>query len=1332
MLFTTRLLVFYSIITLFVVTGCDSDITTDGDVDVSDGDTDTTDNDAEPDTDGDTEVDGDIDTEVDSEIEQTIVDPCDPNPCEEENKTVCSDDGEGNVVCSCDEGFEDYGDSKCKSSAPCGNDTACVAGNRECNNNQGIAECGDCLGGYHEEGNSCVEDISCGDSTCNGHGDCTDDTGIPVCACTEGYAGDNCENCDAANSWHWNSVGDACTTDLCDPNPCNANDHRVCEAGTGTCLCDTGFCVIDNTCIADGTANPDHVCSVCDSATNKNNWTLGGTDFECRASAGICDVAEVCDGVNNDCPEDTKVATDTPCDDGLYCNGDDACDGNGICIHSGNPCLETECNRCQENIDSCFVAENTACNDNLFCNGDDTCDGNGGCSVHTGSPCPETECKHCQEDSDSCYDPVGTACANIDQITCDSAYTCNSTGTCLGDITDDNTPCDFDDVYCTADICQSSICQVGLPDDELCEPTGGYYTCDASFDCYDAGWVATFGDTSLATANDVVGLVDGSMAIVGYFQGTVDFDPGEGVDNHTSNGDYDIFISVLNADGTHRWTKTFGGLLEEKSYRITQITDGGIAVVGTYSDTVDFDPGEGIDNHTSNGEIDVFVSVLNVDGTHRWTKTFGGSKDDSPTDITNLADGGLAVIGRYSDTVDFDPGEGVKSYTSYFGFSYYISVLNDDGTHRWVKAYCEEGSIPRYKSITQLVDGGLAITGDFTNTPDFDPGEGVDNNTSSGNADVFVSVFNIDGSYRWTRTFGGEYSDSGYSITQLTDGGMALTGSCTNTADLDPGEGVEIHSCYFSSFINVLNANGTYRWATIVRCGNGFYSNSIKQLSDRGLALIGSCLDYIGSDYYLDVSFNVFDVDGNDRWTKTFGGSGNDHARTFTQLADGGLAIAGNFSDTVDFHHGEGVDNHTANGESDIFVLRYNPPPVCSSVDSDACNGNGTCNWTSGTGICFCEEEYKGVLCEECEEGYLEYPDCVYNPCPDMDCSHLDDECNTGVCEYEGSGQASCVAHALAGNECDDTDVCTANDACNSEGICTGAIYDCNEKGTCNAENDVCTCDTGFGGDYCDECAENYVGFPDCYISACVGYDCSNLDDGCYIGVCELDENLDAFCVSEIAVGKSCDDENDCTRSDVCNEEAVCVGTEYDCNGHGTCNDGNNYCTCYSNWYGNYCSYDHDFTVVYKDPDTGLEWQKNATYQTRWFNDNYEIRDLPVRYCNNLELDGGGWSLPNISQLRTLVKGCDAIEPGGICKVTTSCTSEIVADGCWSTATCGGTACNVTGCVMNGNLSGPCDNYWSSTHAGNPDYHNYWVLGFGYASIFEMGYQEPYYIRCVR
>ncbi len=120
-----RLSILLFAIALLTFSGCGS-VSTDPDGDYTDGDVDgdVTDGDVDGDvTDGDVDgdaTDGDVDGDVtDGDTEQETADPCTPNPCEDANKTICTNDGEANAVCSCDDNYEDYGDGTCKQTDPC-------------------------------------------------------------------------------------------------------------------------------------------------------------------------------------------------------------------------------------------------------------------------------------------------------------------------------------------------------------------------------------------------------------------------------------------------------------------------------------------------------------------------------------------------------------------------------------------------------------------------------------------------------------------------------------------------------------------------------------------------------------------------------------------------------------------------------------------------------------------------------------------------------------------------------------------------------------------------------------------------------------------------------------------------------------------------------------------------------------------------------------------------------------------------------------------------------------------------------------------------------------
>jgi hypothetical protein len=144
---------------------------------------------------------------------------------------------------------------------------------------------------------------------------------------------------------------------------------------------------------------------------------------------------------------------------------------------------------------------------------------------------------------------------------------------------------------------------------------------------------------------------------------------------------------------------------------------------------------------------------------------------------------------------------------------------------------------------------------------------------------------------------------------------------------------------------------------------------------------------------------------------------------------------------------------------------------------------------------------------------------------------------------------------------------------------------------------------------------------------------------------------------------------------------------------------------------------------TWNDSSSGLTWQvtQSSDYMT-W--------DEAKTYCENLSLAGGGWHLPTISELRTLIRGCEGTVSGGSCEVTDDCTSFI---DCWSdSCICDVSSGPNNGCYGPAELPGECDWYWSSSPvAGNED--AAWFVYFCGGLIYDNNiYYDALYVRCVR
>lgn len=164
--------------------------------------------------------------------------------------------------------------------------------------------------------------------------------------------------------------------------------------------------------------------------------------------------------------------------------------------------------------------------------------------------------------------------------------------------------------------------------------------------------VGTSGDGAYALTLDATG----NVYTTGFFQGTVDFDPGAGTSNVVAAGDYEIFVSKLDASGNFVWAKAMGGNYGDRGYAIAVDASSNVYTTGYFTDVADFDPGTGTFNLTALVANDVFISKLDASGNFVWAKSFGGAGGDAGSSVKVDATGNVYTAGTFEYTVDFDPG----------------------------------------------------------------------------------------------------------------------------------------------------------------------------------------------------------------------------------------------------------------------------------------------------------------------------------------------------------------------------------------------------------------------------------------------------------------------------------------------------------------------------------------------------------------------------------------------------------------------------------------------------------------------------------------------------
>jgi hypothetical protein len=220
----------------------------------------------------------------------------------------------------------------------------------------------------------------------------------------------------------------------------------------------------------------------------------------------------------------------------------------------------------------------------------------------------------------------------------------------------------------------------------------------------------------------------------GWFDSTVDFDPGIGVANLSSQGQEEVFALKLDANGDYVWVRQLSGTMANVGTSIAIDNINNIYLTGYFYGTVDFDPGPVTINITSNGGRDVFVEKLSSVGNYLWAKQIGSTADDDAGKLAIDNNGSVYTTGMFQLTADFDPNAAVYNMTAKGspttnGPNTFIQKLSSGGGFQWANQIRETElntfGAAGYNygfAITVTSPDNVLTTGFFQGTADFDPG----------------------------------------------------------------------------------------------------------------------------------------------------------------------------------------------------------------------------------------------------------------------------------------------------------------------------------------------------------------------------------------------------------------------------------------------------------------------------------------------------------------------------------------------------------------------------------------------------------------------------------
>lgn len=309
-----------------------------------------------------------------------------------------------------------------------------------------------------------------------------------------------------------------------------------------------------------------------------------------------------------------------------------------------------------------------------------------------------------------------------------------------------------------------------------------------------------------------------------------------------SNNDNDIVLIKTDSVGDTLWTKTFGGLEDDRGYSIKETSDGGFIISGLTLNAGAF-------------LIESYLIKTNSVGDTLWTKRYSTTNDFIAYSVEQTTDGGF-IIGA-----DLHATGGV-------------SLLRTDsiGNILWSKGYGGTG-YDEGRYAHQTADGGFIVTG-------------ISGSFGATNNNVYLLKTDSLGNPVWSKTYDAGNAEGGLFVQQTSDKGYIVKGYSNIFT--------------FNNYLIKTDSSGNLVWSKVFDGGSPQIGWSVKQTLDGGYILSGGSSNYGSGNG--DAGLIKTDSIGNIIWSKVLDVFYGDAIIFAEQSNDGGyIAVGYNYDSTQSY-----------------------------------------------------------------------------------------------------------------------------------------------------------------------------------------------------------------------------------------------------------------------------------------------------------------------------------------------------------------------------------------------------------------------------------------------